>query len=71
MLFVGFASLFGYLMILYAFTLSPVSYVVAAREFSVVIGAVLGIRILGEPSTLGKIVGILAISIGLLLIKLA
>ena len=32
----------AYLLILYAYTLAPVSYVVAARESSVVIGALIG-----------------------------
>ncbi len=69
--FVGSASMVGYLIILYAFTLGTVSYIVAAREFSVVIGAVLGVRILGEPMRRAGLIGIAAILLGLLMIKFA
>ena len=47
------------------------SYIVATREFAVVIGATLGIVLLKEPPTLRKILGIAAITAGLIFIKLA
>ncbi len=59
-----------YLIILFAFQFGKVSYIVATREFAVVIGSALGITILGELLTLRKCLGILAITLGLVLIKL-
>ena len=56
-------------MILYAYTLGPVSYIVAARESSVVIGALIGFVFLGEKYTRLKLVGVLSIAAGLALIK--
>jgi uncharacterized membrane protein len=68
---IGIGSIFTYLLILFAFRLGPVSYIVAAREFAVVIGSVLGFVILKERLTLRKIVGIAAIVVGLILVKIA
>jgi drug/metabolite transporter (DMT)-like permease len=60
-----------YLLILFAFRLAQASYVVAAREFSVVAGAVLGILFLREKLSAGKAAGIAAIVSGLVLVRLA
>ena len=59
-----------YLMILFAFTLGPVSYIVAAREFSVVVGSILGFVFLKERPYPAKIVAIAAIAAGMILIKI-
>ncbi len=61
----------AYALILYAFTLGAVSYVVAAREVSVVLGTFLGVRFLGEKFTFAKGLGVLVITSGLVLLKLA
>jgi multidrug transporter EmrE-like cation transporter len=46
----GGAAVFGtYALILAAFRLAPVAYVVLMREISIVFGAWLGVRLLGEP----------------------
>lgn len=58
-----------YLIILFAFQLGKVSYIVAAREFSVVFGSALGIIVLGESLTWKKAFGISAIALGLILVK--
>jgi drug/metabolite transporter (DMT)-like permease len=68
---IGLGSITTYLLILYAFRLGNVSYAVAVREFAVVIGAALGVVFLGEKLTKQKVVGIAAIIVGLILIKLA
>ncbi len=68
---IGSGSLGTYLMVLYAFRISNVSYVVAAREFSVVIGTLLGVAVLKERFTLTKGVSITAITLGLVLMKMA
>ncbi len=50
--------------------MGPVSYIVAMREFAVIVGAVLGFVFLKEPVTRGKIGAILAIAAGLICIKM-
>jgi len=66
----GVGILGTYLMILFAFTLGPVSYIVAAREFSVVVGSVLGFVLLKERFSRLKVAAILAIAAGMILIRL-
>jgi len=68
-LLIGVGSIGTYLMILFALQLAPVSYIVAAREFSVVIGALLGVIFLRERMTLLKATAIICITLGLLFIK--
>jgi drug/metabolite transporter (DMT)-like permease len=69
-LLIGLGSVVTYLMILFALTMGPVSYIVALREFAVVVGACLGVVLLKEPLTPGKIGAILAITAGLVCIKM-
>jgi uncharacterized membrane protein len=45
--------------------------VVAVRELSVAVGALLGIRFLGEPLSMRKVTGILLVVLGLIVIKIA
>ncbi len=66
---IGAGSLATYLLILYAYTQGPVSYIIAARESSVVIGALLGWIFLKERFTAVKTIGILAIVGGLMLLR--
>ncbi len=68
--FIGLGSLGTYLLILFAYTKGPVSYIVAARESSVVGGALLGFLFLREHFTALKLVGVLGIAVGLVLIKM-
>jgi drug/metabolite transporter (DMT)-like permease len=68
---IGIGSMGTYLLILFAFRLGPVSYIVAAREFAVVLGALLGFFVLKERLTARRVMGITAITIGLVLLKLA
>lgn len=68
-LFIGIGSIGTYLMILFALQQAPVSYIVAAREFSVVIGALLGMIFLRERMTILKASAIVCITLGLFLIK--
>ena len=49
--------------------MGPISYIIAARESSVVIGAALGFCFLKERLTAFKTIGILAIFGGLVLLK--
>ncbi|MEV4317894.1 DMT family transporter [Actinocrispum sp. NPDC049592] len=47
----------GYLLVLYAMTMAPVSMVAPARELSIVVGSVLAWRLLGEPDPLRRLTG--------------
>lgn len=58
-------------MILFAFRLSKVSYVVAAREVSIVVSALLGILWLKEAHAPQKIAGSLMIALGVVFIGLS
>jgi len=68
---IGLGSMGTYLMILFAFQLEKLSYVVAAREFAVVIGSVMGFALLNERISYRKALGIASIAAGLFLIKMA
>jgi uncharacterized membrane protein len=67
----GILVLFTYMMILFAFRLSKVSYVVAAREVSIVFSALLGIFWLKESHAQQKIVGAALIALGVVFIGLS
>jgi drug/metabolite transporter (DMT)-like permease len=58
----------AYVLILAALQISPVSYVGPAREVSVVVGAWLGVRIMGEPGGALRIWASVLIASGVLLI---
>ena len=64
----GILVLATYLMILFAFQLSKVSYVVAAREVSIVFSAIFGIVALREKNAYQKIVGSVLITMGVVAI---
>ncbi len=68
---VGVMSLCGFLLVLFALTVSQVSYVAPVREISVVFGAVLGALVLREPFARVKIAGSALIFAGIVLISLA
>jgi drug/metabolite transporter (DMT)-like permease len=67
----GFLVLFTYMMILFAFKLSKVSYVVAAREISIVFSALMGIFWLKEEHAPQKIAGAVLIALGVVFIGLS
>ena len=68
---VGLCAMGTYILILFAFQLGQVSYIVPLREFAVVIGALLGLIFLKEKLTIRKGIGILIILAGLVAIKFA
>ena len=61
----------AYLLALLALRLSPVGYVGAVREMSVVIGAWMGVRFLGERGGAVRIVASGLVAAGILLISVA
>ena len=68
---VGFLSAFTYLMILFALTMSKVSYVAAVREVSIVLSAYVGIVYLGEKHGRQKLLGAVLITLGVIVIGLS
>jgi drug/metabolite transporter (DMT)-like permease len=60
----------SYLAVLSAMRIAPVSYVVAARESSILVALLVSVLILREPPTPGRIAGGLAIFAGLVVIAL-
>lgn len=60
-----------YLLILYAFTMGPVSYIAASRECSVVIGCLFGVAFLKERVSRTQVIAITVIVGGMVLIILA
>jgi uncharacterized membrane protein len=68
---VGFLSGFTYLMILFALTMSKVSYVAAVREVSIVLSAYFGIVHLGERHGAQKLLGAVLITVGVIAIGLS
>jgi len=66
----GFLVLFTYMMVLFAFRMSKVSYVVAVREVSIIFSALYGIIWLGEKHAKQKLTGSTFILLGVILIGL-
>ena len=70
-LIIGLGATVGYLLILLVFRTAQVSYVVAVREFSVVLGSLLGVIYLRESLSIRKLIGILLVVTGLILVRVA
>jgi len=68
---IGIGSSTTYLLILFIFQISKVSYVVALRELSVAIGAILGFKLLNEKYNGKKLIGIVLLVLGIISIKMA
>ncbi|MBN2438503.1 MAG: EamA family transporter [Deltaproteobacteria bacterium] len=68
---VGFFSVFTYLMILFALTMSKVSYVAAVREVSIVLSAYFGVFYLREKQGKQKLLGAVMITLGVVAIGLS
>jgi drug/metabolite transporter (DMT)-like permease len=65
----GFLGFGAYGLILWAYQLSPnASYIVAFRQFSIVIGAIIAFKIYGEKGVTVRMTGALLITFGLILI---
>ena len=64
-------SVVAYSLVLIALTMAPTPYVSAARELSIVIGAALGVLILGEPLRRERIGGAVFVAVGVAMIAVA
>ncbi len=62
---VGVISILAYALILFALTFSPVSYIAPAREISVLVGSLMGSRVLAEHQPARRIVAAFAMVLGL------
>ena len=62
---IGLLSPGAYMMVLAALSLAPVSYVAPARELSILIGALLGLRLLGESHPIRRMTGATGIVLGI------
>jgi drug/metabolite transporter (DMT)-like permease len=60
----------AYILVLAALTLAPVSYVAPAREISILFGALLGLRLLGERDAPRRLAGASAIVVGIFALAL-
>ena len=58
---IGILSPGAYILVLAALTIAPVSYVAPAREISILFGALLGLRLLGESDARRRLLGATAI----------
>ena len=61
----------AYLAVLLAMAQAPVSYVVAGREVSIVVGALLGVVVLGERDARARLAGAVLIFLGLVVLALS
>jgi uncharacterized membrane protein len=68
---VGMLNTFTYMLVLTALAVSKASYVVALRQLSIGLGAVMGWTILHEPSPLPKRIGLALLLAGCLLVSFA
>lgn len=67
---IGILCPLAYTLVLTAMILSPVSYIAPAREISILIGSIMGTRLLSEKQSILKIIGSGAMLIGLLVMSL-
>jgi uncharacterized membrane protein len=54
----------SYILVLYALSISPVSYVAPAREIGILLGAVMGSRWLAEGDAQRRLAGAVAMVLG-------
>ena len=68
---VGTLSPLAYVLVLFALTRAPISLVAPVRESSVVLGALLGARVLGEGDLLKRVLAATAIALGIAALALS
>ncbi|PIN68578.1 hypothetical protein COV93_08950 [Candidatus Woesearchaeota archaeon CG11_big_fil_rev_8_21_14_0_20_43_8] len=68
---VAILNILTYTVVLFAFQMSKVSYAVAVRQFSIVVGVFMGIRLLKEKHFMNRLVASLVIFIGIVLVGIA
>ena len=68
---VGFLCYFAYLLLLFAMSMTPVSYVATVRNFSIVVATVLGAIALKEPYASTRLPASIFITLGIILIAVS
>ncbi|MDA0334163.1 MAG: DMT family transporter [bacterium] len=68
---IGLGSMLTYLIILFAYRMGPVGYIVAARESSVLFGALFGVLFLKERLTAWRATALAVVLVGLVCLRLA
>ncbi len=63
---VGFLGPLGYILVLWAMTIAPISHVAPARELATLVGAYFGARVLKEKAGWSRVTGALCIVLGVL-----
>lgn len=58
----------AYILVLTALQITPVSHIAPAREISILIGSLMGIRLLGEGNARARLLGAVSMTLGLILI---
>ena len=58
----------AYILVLTALRITPVSHIAPAREISILIGSLMGIRLLGEGNARVRLLGAASMTVGLILI---
>ena len=61
----------AYGLVIWAMSLTPMTYVSALRETSVVIAALIGTRLLGEPFGPGRLAAAAAVAAGVVLLQVS
>jgi uncharacterized membrane protein len=67
---VGIMHPLSYVLVLTALAFTPVSYVAPAREISILIGALMGTRLLAEGNTCQRLIAAAAMAIGVVALAL-
>jgi drug/metabolite transporter (DMT)-like permease len=68
---VGVLGPLGYILVLWAMTIAPISHVAPARELATLVGAYFGSRLLKEPVSWGRVAGALSIVLGVICLAAA
>lgn len=63
---VGVLGPLGYILVLWAMTMAPISHVAPARELATLIGTYFGLRLLKEPAGWSRVAGALSIVLGVI-----
>jgi len=67
----GLLSYPAYALVIWAMTLSPLTYVSALRETSVILAVLIGTRMLGEPFGARRLAAAVAVAIGVLVLQMS
>ncbi|MFQ5765382.1 MAG: EamA family transporter, partial [Rhodospirillales bacterium] len=67
----GVFSFFAYALVIWAMSLTPMTYVSALRETSVILAALIGTRVLREPFGRRRIAAAACVAVGIILLQVS